>query len=196
MFDFHQRVHWDCFWFLISYYINASWVAFNRTQLHYANVMENDTQQCRFLHMFWHVTGAGHRTGLSNDINVNKNGVDTSIWGKVSSGFWSKCYVFMHIFHNWCILVITFQSYYGDSHLFKADFTLYISIQRPILIFHNTSYRKVSCNFEAVRLVVLITASLWNLTGSSAAEVAVKFKSERTILNTNLAASRLHEILQ
>ena len=31
---------------------------------------------------------------------------------------------------------------------------------------------------------------------SGAAEVPVKFKRDRTILNTNLAASRLHEILQ
>ena len=33
-------------------------------------------------------------------------------------------------------------------------------------------------------------------TGSTAAEVPVKFQSERTILNTNLAASRLYEILR
>ena len=32
--------------------------------------------------------------------------------------------------------------------------------------------------------------------GSTAAEVTVKFQSDRTILNTNLAASRLHEILR
>ena len=33
-------------------------------------------------------------------------------------------------------------------------------------------------------------------TGSTAAEVPVKFQSDRTILNTNLAASRLDEILR
>ena len=32
--------------------------------------------------------------------------------------------------------------------------------------------------------------------GSSAADVPVKFQSDLTILNTNLAASRLHEFLQ
>ena len=32
--------------------------------------------------------------------------------------------------------------------------------------------------------------------GSTAAEVPVKFQSDRTILNTNLAASRLYEILR
>ena len=32
--------------------------------------------------------------------------------------------------------------------------------------------------------------------GSNAAEVPVKFQSDRTNLNTNLAASRLYEILQ
>ena len=32
--------------------------------------------------------------------------------------------------------------------------------------------------------------------GSNAAEVPVKFESDRTILNTNLAASRLYEILR
>ena len=32
--------------------------------------------------------------------------------------------------------------------------------------------------------------------GSTAAEVPVKFPSDRTILNTNLAASRLYEILR
>ena len=32
--------------------------------------------------------------------------------------------------------------------------------------------------------------------GSKAAEVPVKFQSDRTILNTNLAASRLYEILR
>ena len=32
--------------------------------------------------------------------------------------------------------------------------------------------------------------------GSIAADVPVKFQSERTILNTNLAASKLYEILR
>ena len=32
--------------------------------------------------------------------------------------------------------------------------------------------------------------------GSSAADVPVKFQNDRPILNTNLAASRLHEILR
>ena len=33
------------------------------------------------------------------------------------------------------------------------------------------------------------------LIGSSVAEVAVKFQSDQTILNTNLVALKLHEIL-
>ena len=83
----HQREHWDYFWFLISEYINARWLVFNRTQWQYANVMENDTRRCRFL---LDVTGECHKTGLSYDINVNINGVRTWIWSKVSSGFSGK----------------------------------------------------------------------------------------------------------
>ena len=38
--------------------------------------------------------------------------------------------------------------------------------------------------------------SLWNLTGTSAAEEPAKFQSDRTITNTNIAVSRLLEILR
>ena len=61
----------------------------------------------------------------------------------------------------------------------------------PVPISDKMSYRKISWSLEAARLVVQIIASLWNLTGTSTALLPVKFQSDRTILNTNLAASRL-----
>ena len=39
----------------------------------------------------------------------------------------------------------------------------------PVSISDKTSYRKISWSLEAARLVVQIIASLWNLTGTSAA---------------------------
>ena len=65
----------------------------------------------------------------------------------------------------------------------------------PVSIYEKTSFRNISWKLEATRLVLSIVVSLWNLTGT-AAEVPVKFQSDRTILNTNLAASRLYEILR
>ena len=51
-----------------------------------------------------------------------------------------------------------------------------------------------------MRFVCRIVRSLWNLTATSArstaADVPVKFQSDAIIYTTNLAASRLHEILQ
>ena len=61
----------------------------------------------------------------------------------------------------------------------------------PVSISDKTSYRKILRCLEAAILVVWIIAG--------AAEVPVKFQSNRTILNTNIAASRLtrsYEILQ
>ena len=56
----------------------------------------------------------------------------------------------------------------------------------------------MSWTLEAARLEVQIIASLeiWQHIGSIAAEAPVKFQSDRTILNTNLAASTLCEILK
>ena len=57
------------------------------------------------------------------------------------------------------------------------------------------SYRKILWSLKAAGLVVSIIALLWNSAGT-AAEVAVKFQSDCAILNTNLVALRLCEILQ
>ena len=60
-----------------------------------------------------------------------------------------------------------------------------------------TSYRQISWSLEAARLDVSMVVSLWNLTGNStAAEVPANFQSDWKSLNSNLAASRLHEILR
>ena len=79
--------------------------------------------------------------------------------------------------------------------------TLNLNQLGPVLVFNKASYRKISWSFEAMILVVRITPSPWNLTGSSAAprqqccRGGCQFQSDRTNLNTNPAASRLHEIL-
>ena len=59
-----------------------------------------------------------------------------------------------------------------------------------------TTYRQISWSLKATRLDAIMIVSLWNLTGSSAAEVPVEFQSDWKSLNKNLAASRLYEILR
>ena len=59
-----------------------------------------------------------------------------------------------------------------------------------------TSYRQIAWSLEATRLDDAMIVSLWNLTGTAAAEVPAKFQSDWKSLNPNLAASRLHEILR
>ena len=61
-----------------------------------------------------------------------------------------------------------------------------------------TSYRKISWSLEAARLDVIMIVSLWDVTGISAAlpKVPVKFYSDWKSLNSNIAASRLREILR
>ena len=58
-----------------------------------------------------------------------------------------------------------------------------------------TSYRKISWIREIGSLNHPTVLKSDRHLGS-AAEVPVKFQSDRTMLNTNLAASRLHEILE
>ena len=60
------------------------------------------------------------------------------------------------------------------------------------------SYHTISWSLEAVRLVVnyCITLKFDLHIGRSAAKLPVKFQSDQIILNTNLATSWLHEILQ
>ena len=62
----------------------------------------------------------------------------------------------------------------------------------PVSISDNTSYRK-SRNRNIGSLSDRIALKY---DGSTPAEVPVKFPSDRTILNTNLAASRLRDILR
>ena len=53
-----------------------------------------------------------------------------------------------------------------------------------------TSYRKISWSLEAARWGFKLFQLLWNLAGSAAAEVPVKFQSDTTIATSNLVASR------
>ena len=62
----------------------------------------------------------------------------------------------------------------------------------PVSISEKTSFRKISYSLEATRVALKFDRHI----GSTAVEVPVKFQSDRTILNTNLAASRLYEILR
>ena len=64
----------------------------------------------------------------------------------------------------------------------------------PVSISEKTSFRKISWSIEATRLVLWIVVSLWNLPGTSAGMQPVEFQNDQTMLNTNLAASRLYEI--
>ena len=57
-----------------------------------------------------------------------------------------------------------------------------------------TSYSKISWNLVAPRFGFRLFQSLWNLTGSSAAEMPVKFQSDTIVIAYNLAALRLCEI--
>ena len=64
-----------------------------------------------------------------------------------------------------------------------------------MVFFHYTLY--VLCSVCSVYVWnCLIALKFDRHIGSTAAEVPVKFQSDRTILNTNLAASRLYEILR
>ena len=56
-----------------------------------------------------------------------------------------------------------------------------------------TSYCKIPRSLEAVRFGFTLFQSFWNL---AAAEMPVKFQSDAMIKTSNLAASRLHEILR
>ena len=83
--------------------------------------------------------------------------------------------------------------------LFTLIFGFMVSlriIQGPVSIYDKTSYRKISWSLEAVRFVFKIVWSLWNLTGTSAALLPVKFQSDVIFLTATLMASRLHEILR
>ena len=61
-----------------------------------------------------------------------------------------------------------------------------------------TSYREISWSLEAASLDVIMLVSLKfdRHLDSTATEVQVKFQSDWTIVNTNFAALRLHEILR
>ena len=58
--------------------------------------------------------------------------------------------------------------------------------------------RRLTASLEAARLDVVMIVLLWNVTGitSAAAGVPVKFHRDWKSLNTNLAASKLREILR
>ena len=70
-----------------------------------------------------------------------------------------------------------------------------LSNQGPVSISDKTSYRKSRCH-EIGSLNYCIAFKFDRHIGSIAAEVPVKFQSDRTILNTNLGAPRLHVILR
>ena len=59
-----------------------------------------------------------------------------------------------------------------------------------------TFCRKISWSLEATRFMFRLFQIFWNFTGSSAAEMSVKFQGDTIIITPDLAASRLHEILR
>ena len=63
----------------------------------------------------------------------------------------------------------------------------------PVSISDKTSYRKISRSLEAARLVVKITASLWNLTGTSAALLPRCLSNFRAIEQFYIQISRLRD---
>ena len=72
--------------------------------------------------------------------------------------------------------------------------------QSPNPTSDKTSYREISWNLVTARLHDslnhCVALKFDKRMGSSAAEVSVKFQRNRTILNTNVTASGLHEILR
>ena len=56
-----------------------------------------------------------------------------------------------------------------------------------------TSYRKISWSLTA-RLGFSFFQSIWNFTGTTAAEVPVKFQIDTNITTSTVATSRLHQI--
>ena len=71
------------------------------------------------------------------------------------------------------------------------------SPQGPVSISDKTSYHKISWSLEAAKLGSLnyrIALKFDRHVRSTVAKVPVKFQSDRTILNTNLAASRLWDL--
>ena len=63
----------------------------------------------------------------------------------------------------------------------------------PVSIPDKMSYCEILQSFKGSRLSIKMFVLLWNLTGT---KVPVNFQSDRTILDINLVASRLCEILQ
>ena len=107
-----------------------------------------------------------------------------------------------------CLLVFRYSDwgYWGILCWLNLPITLFVKmmwisdvcrcgVQGPVSISDKTSFHKIQESLEDDILVVWIVASFWNFTGASAA-VPVKCQSDRTILNTNLAASRLYEMLR
>ena len=72
------------------------------------------------------------------------------------------------------------------TYLNEIDIVIYVRTPQGLYsLSGKTSYRKISWSIEAVRLDVIMSVSSSNVTGISAA-----------LLNMNLAASILHQILQ
>ena len=92
----------------------------------------------------------------------------------------------------WITYVVTHTKWCKEL----SDLTNFALIQGLNSLSGKTSYRQISWRLEATRLDVIMITSLWNLTGISAAEVPIKLQSDWKGLNSNLAASRLHEILR
>ena len=79
-----------------------------------------------------------------------------------------------------------------------CGYSLVADHQRPVSISDKMSYHKISWSLEAGRLHgssnYRIALKFDRHFGSPAAEVPVKFQSDWTIINTNLAASRLRDL--
>ena len=94
-----------------------------------------------------------------------------------------------------CLFAVVIDRFEFDSHEMICHQFQHHD-QGPISISDKTSHRKIWRSLEAARLVVQIIALLWNFAGISAAVLPRCLSSDRTILNTNLANLRLHEILR
>ena len=122
---------------------------------------------------------------------------------KMSSGNWRPSCLGLNV-----LMVITPHDSYGKQEIqMRAGYSSGRRLTRTceagksnnqglVSISDRTSYRKISWSREIGSLNYRIAVKFDRHIGSSAAEELVKFQSDHTILNTNFAASRLHEILQ
>ena len=101
----------------------------------------------------------------------------------------------MQNFHTLFLTCRANSSVVGDlrSHDARMADGRWRGDQGPVSISDKTSYRKISWNLEAARLVVKIIASLWNMTGASAAVLPRCLSNFRAIAQFQIQISRLRD---